>query len=234
MRQMIDPNSISKVLADAIVKKPTDYDNLGETQQIIQGNPRTDKESRIIFEVNKNFSYGAYLAVLADKNASNPLIIVGRTKTNKLGVGNYSYGEVLEINPTGFKRYDDGYSWNIELPARNNSYAHYLLSNHNVKTLFGQSIYSADGTGNIDLYAHDITITKGTGKAFLTVYSSKNTNIDSLDDLKTIAGATFTKSCTGYINGKVIVAITETNFILSDGTTEVLTGATFVDTPAAI
>ena len=110
----------------------------------------------------------------------------------------------------------------------------YMLTDKTVKTLFGNSIYSADGTGNIDLYAHDITITKGTGKAFLTVYSSKNTNIASLDDLKTIAGATFTKSCTGYINSKVIVAITETSFLLADGTTEALTGATFVDVPAAI
>lgn len=111
----------------------------------------------------------------------------------------------------------------------------YLLANTNVKTIFGnQSIYTADGTGNIDLYEHDITITKGEGKAFLTIYSSKNTNIDSLTDLKTIAGDTFTKSCTGYINGKVIVAITETSFILSDGTTEVLTGTTFVDNPTTI
>ena len=109
-----------------------------------------------------------------------------------------------------------------------------ILTDKTLKTIFGQSIYSRYGTGNIDLYAHDITITKGTGKAFLTVYSSKNTNIDSLDDLKTIAGATFTKSCTGYINSKVIVAITETAFILSDGTTEALTGATFVDVPTTI
>lgn len=110
----------------------------------------------------------------------------------------------------------------------------YMLTDKTVKTIFGQSIYSENGTGNIDLYAHDITITKGTGKAFLTVYSSKNTNIDSLDDLKTIAGATFTKSCTGYINSKVIVAITETSFLLADGTTEALTGATFVDNPTTI
>ena len=109
-----------------------------------------------------------------------------------------------------------------------------MCTDKTLKTLFGQKIYTKDGTGNIDLYVHDITITKGTGKAFLTVYSSKNTNIDSLDDLKTIAGATFTKSCTGYINSKVIVAITETAFILSDGTTEVLTGATFVDNPTTI
>ena len=234
MRQMIDPNSISKVLADAIVKRPTEQDENGYKRQIIQGNPDSDTESRIVFQTHPNFSYGACLGVLADKNASYPIIVVGKTKTNKLDAGNYSYGDVLEIMPSGFRKYDGGYSWNIDLPARNNSYAHHLLSNHNVKTLFGNSIYSADGTGNIDLYAHDITITKGTGKAFLTVYSSKNTNIDSLDDLKTIAGATFTKSCTGYINSKVIVAITETSFILADGTTEALTGATFVDNPTTI
>ena len=109
-----------------------------------------------------------------------------------------------------------------------------ILTDKTLKTIFGQSIYSRYSTGNIDLYAHDITITKGTGKAFLTVYSSKNTNIDSLDDLKTIAGATFTKSCTGYINSKVIVAITETSFLLADGTTEALTGATFVDTVTTV
>ena len=234
MKQMIDPNSISKVLADAIVKKPNEQDEKGYKRQIIQGNPSTDKESRIVFQTHPNFSYGACLGVLADKNASYPTIVVGKTKTNELGIGNYSYGDVLEIMPSGFRKYDDSYSWNIELPARNNNYAHYLLSNHNVKTIFGQKIYSKDGTGKIDLYAHDITITKGTGKAFLTVYSSKNTNIDSLDDLKTIAGATFTKSCTGYINSKVIVAITETAFLLADGTTEALTGATFVDNPTTI
>ena len=234
MKQMIDPNSISKVLADAIVKKPTEKDEYGYQRQIIQGNPRYDNESRIVFQTHPNFSYAACLGVLADRNASYPRLVVGRTSTNELGVGSYSYGDVLEMMPSGFKKYDDGYSWNMDLPARNGTSAHYLLDNHNVKTLFGQSIYSADGTGKIDLYAHDITITKGTGKAFLTVYSSKNTNIDSLDDLKTIAGATFTKSCTGYINGKVIVAITETSFLLADGTTEALTGATFVDTPAAI
>lgn len=234
MRQMIDPNSISKVLADAIVKKPTEQDEHGDKKQIIQGNPNSDTENRIVFQTNINLFDGTCLGVLSAKNASYPRIVVGKTDTNRLGVGNYKNGDVLEIMPSGFRRYNDRYSWTIDLPARNNNAYHHLLSDHNVKTLFGQEIYYDDGTGNIDLYAHDITITKGTGKAFLTVYSSKNTNIDSLDDLKTIAGATFTKSCTGYINSKVIVAITETSFILADGTTEALTGATFVDTPTTI
>lgn len=224
MRQMIDPNSISKVLADAIVKKPTDYDELGYSRQIIQGRPSNDKENRIVFQTNKNANYGACLGVLSDKNGTYPMLVIGRTSKNNLGAGSYSGGEVLELKPTRFTKYNQNISFDMVLPDRNNSSTHHLLSDKTVKTLFGnQSIYSADGTGNIDLYAHDITITKGTGKAFLTVYSSKNTNIDSLDDLKTIAGATFTKSCTGYINGKVIVAITETSLLSADGTTEALT-----------
>lgn len=234
MRQMIDPNNISKLLVDAIVKKPTEQDEKGNKKQIIQGNPDSDTESRIVFQTNSNSTYGACLGVLGAKSAASPKIIVGNTNTNILGEDDYQNGYVLEIRPSGFRKYHGYDYWDIDLPARNNSYVHNLLSNHNIKTIFGQNIYSLDGTGNIGLYAHDITITKGTGKAFLTVYSSKNTNIDSLDDLKTIAGATFTKSCTGYINSKVIVAITETSFILADGTTEALTGATFVDTPTTI
>ena len=235
MKKMIDPNSISKVLADAIVKKPTDRDEYQNSRQIIQGNSYSDTQSRIVFQTNSNYSTGACLGVLADKDGGYPSIVVGRTSSNKLGTGSYKSGEVLELIPTGFRKYNKNIRYDMVLPDRNNTSTHHLLSDKNVKTLFGnQNIYSADGTGNIDLYAHDITITKGTGKAFLTVYSSKNTNIDSLDDLKTIAGATFTKSCTGYINSKVIVAITETSFLLADGTTEALTGATFVDTPAAI
>lgn len=185
MRKMIDPNSISKVLADAIVKKPTEQDEKGYKRQIIQGNPSTDTECRIVFQTHPNFSYGACLGVLADKNASNPIIVVGKTKTNNLGVGNYSYGDVLEIRQSGFKRYDGSYNWNIELPTRNNSYAHYLLSNHNVKTLFGQSIYSADGTDNIDLYKHNLKGVSGDNQVYISIPSSKNAPINSIIDLNT-------------------------------------------------
>lgn len=102
-----------------------------------------------------------------------------------------------------------------------------------LKTLFGnQSIY---GSGNIDLFQHDIVMTKSNGKAFLTLYSSVNTPVDSLNDLKAITkNDTFTMSCTGYIGSKVVVAITELNLILSDGTTEILTNTTFQDTVTTI
>lgn len=100
------------------------------------------------------------------------------------------------------------------------------------KTLFGK--YSIWGSGNIDLYEHDLVLTKTNGVAYITIYSSNNTKIDSLTDLKLIAGNTFVKSCTGYIGSKLVVAITETSLLLSDGSSELLTNTTFTDTVMTI
>lgn len=107
------------------------------------------------------------------------------------------------------------------------------IDNHNFKTLFGnQNIL---GSGNIDLYEHDITVTKSNGKAYLTIYSSVNTPVDSLNDLKAITkNDTFTKSATGYIGSKIVIAITELNLLLADGTTELLTNTTFSDVVTTI
>lgn len=102
-----------------------------------------------------------------------------------------------------------------------------------LKTIFGNQ--SLVGSGNIDLYEHDITVTKETGKAYLTIYSSVNTKVDSLNDLKAITkNDTFTKSATGYIGSKIVVAITELNLLLADGTTELLTNTTFSDVVTTI
>lgn len=116
--------------------------------------------------------------------------------------------------------------------AVNKGYVDNKLST-SFKTLFGnQSIY---GSGNIDIYKHDIIMTKSNGKAYLTLYSSSNTIVDSLNDLKAITkNDKFTISCTGYIGSKTIVAITELNLILNDGTTELLTNTTFTDTVTTI
>ena len=56
-----------------------------------------------------------------------------------------------------------------------------IMSTDNVKTLFGNQ--SIIGTGNIDLYRHDITIM---GTLSITVYSSSNLKIDSVQDLTTV------------------------------------------------
>lgn len=100
------------------------------------------------------------------------------------------------------------------------------------KTLFGK--YSIWGSGNIDLYEHDMILTKENGVAYITIYSSNNTKIDSLTNLKLVVGNTFVKPCTGYIGSKLVVAITETSLLLSDGSSELLTNTTFTDTVMTI
>lgn len=72
-------------------------------------------------------------------------------------------------------------------------------------------IIGGGGTGNIDLYKHNITFisteifpAQGTGgvdvpamEFYFTVYSSKNIAVDSLTDLKTLLGNTFKESVSG-------------------------------------
>lgn len=90
----------------------------------------------------------------------------------------------------------------------------YLLSNKNVKTLFGnKSIY---GSGNIDIYKHQIYLNKAAnatiqkGNIKLTVYSSNNLKVDSMTDLKTLLGNTFEILANGYViqSGGELVHVT--------------------------
>lgn len=85
------------------------------------------------------------------------------------------------------------------------------------------------GKGNIDLYEHDVEITGTNIDVLVTIYSSKNTKIDSLTDLKLVCGDTFVKQCSGQVNGKAAYAITQTSIKLVDGTTQLLTGVTYND-----
>lgn len=66
------------------------------------------------------------------------------------------------------------------------STAEEFLSADNVKTLFGSQ--SIIGTGNIDLYRHQLTLNyDGEYETLsLIVYSSSNLNVDSLQDLTTL------------------------------------------------
>lgn len=62
-----------------------------------------------------------------------------------------------------------------------------FLNSNSFKTLFGNQ--SLVGTGNIDLYRHNIQIQKGSGGSpetlvFLSIVSSSNLKVDSLTDLK--------------------------------------------------
>ena len=63
-----------------------------------------------------------------------------------------------------------------------------ILTDKNVKTLFGnQTLY---GSGNIDLYRHQLQFKDGKTLYFAEIISSSNLKIDSLQDLTTLTKAT--------------------------------------------
>lgn len=104
------------------------------------------------------------------------------------GLLKYRYGRNSSIH-------DLNYEYTLPKINTTGSYKteyHNLLSDKTVKTIFGnQSIYSADGTGNIDLYKHHLTV-NGYGYDFYgDFYSSNSLQCDSLTDLKTILGNSF-------------------------------------------
>ena len=90
-----------------------------------------------------------------------------------------------------------------------------MTTNNSFKTLFGNQ--NIVGSGNIDLYQHIITIllNDGTKTAAIIVskISSSNLQVDSLTDLKTLFGATFTYPCSGAVyntdgSGNATAAVT--------------------------
>ena len=90
------------------------------------------------------------------------------------------------------------------------------LTADNVKTLFGNQ--SIVGVGNIDLYLHNICFTSTDQnklvKIRFIVPSSNNLKVDSLTDLKTLLGNTFTYPVNGAnsTNNQSIYEITEIGY----------------------
>lgn len=110
---------------------------------------------------------------------------------------------------------------------------HMYLDNKEVptkfKTIFGNQ--SLSGTGNIDLYKHNIKGTSSNSTFYLRLYSSNNLKVSSLADLKTLLGATFEESATGSNN---IIAITNDKVLFADGTNASIAGYTITDTVTTI
>lgn len=79
----------------------------------------------------------------------------------------------------------------------------FLTPTNSFKTLFGDK--SITGSGNIDLYRHMLTLQRTeegftSDYALIQIISSNNLSIDSLTDLKTILGDTFTYPATGFVH----------------------------------
>ena len=109
--------------------------------------------------------------------------------TRKAGTFN-NHPAIVNTNLGGNK-----YTIFIPYPSSASNVESTMLTDKNVKTIFGnQSIYSQNGSGNIDLYCHNITFQD---KVYFTGYSSKSTQIDSLTDLQTVFPDDVWKSATG-------------------------------------
>ena len=103
----------------------------------------------------------------------------------------------------------------------------YTIPDTKTISLFGNHsiLVSKDSTDtNIDLYNHAIIFNFDYGdnddmyNVYLNVVSSRNLVVDSLTDLKTLLGNTFTRSCSASSDNlnDHVVAVRETGFIISD------------------
>ena len=103
-----------------------------------------------------------------------------------------------------------GNRYMLAFPSKNGT----LTTDNSFKTLFGKSIV---GTGNIDLYRHNICFTSTDQdkmvKIRFIVPSSNNLKVSSLADLKTLLGNTFTYPVNGGTgDNKSVYEITETGY----------------------
>lgn len=114
--------------------------------------------------------------------------------------------KIKELNAVGT------YYYNFEVGAPGNRS---IICKDNLKTLFGNQ--SIVGAGNIDLYLHNICFTSTDQdrlvKIRFIVPSSNNLKVDSLTDLKTLLGNTFTYPVNGATSdNKSVYEITETGY----------------------
>lgn len=141
--------------------------------------------------------------------------------------------------------FGDNFYNNFIFPMLAGTVNHNLLTDKTVKTLFGnQSIYTADGTGNIDLYKHHLTVSSYGHDFYGDFYSSKDTQCNSLANLKTILGDTFKLPVYGAVSagalgsGYYIGLYLDENALSVANTTEVKTisydAITITDTVTAI
>ena len=108
-----------------------------------------------------------------------------------------------------------------------NTINEYTIPDTKTISLFGNHsiLVPKDSTDtNIDLYNHAIIFNFDYGdnddmyNVYLNVVSSRNLVVDSLTDLKTLLGNTFTRSCSAASDNlnDHVVAVRETGFIISD------------------
>ena len=149
--------------------------------------------NKLVFKVDP-------MANLKGKSLTAEFITGSVTQSTKLSYDGY----ITISNPAGTRMFS--IPWNYGAGS--------LLTDKSVKTLFGKSIF---GSGKIDLYQHNICFTSTDQdkmvKIRFIVISSKNVIVDSLADLKTLLGNTFTYPVNGGTgDNKSVYEITETGY----------------------
>lgn len=145
-----------------------------------------------------------------------PFLVVGTTGSNSSG--NYVFSHMspnggdsstsdqfIRIATDTITYKQSGRYYQLNFPNRyftpSNNITATICTNKTLKTLFGgQSIFSNNGEGNIDLYRHMITLTQTedtTNEVCFDFTSSKDTQANSVEILKTLLGETFSKSASG-------------------------------------
>ena len=149
--------------------------------------------NKLVFKVDPK-------ANLKGKSLTAEFISGSVTQSTKLSYDGY----ITITNPAGTKMFS--IPWNYGAGS--------LLTDKSVKTLFGKSIF---GSGNINLYRHNICFTSTDQdkmvKIRFIVPSSNNINVNSLANLKTLLGNTFTYPVNGGTgDNKSVYEITETGY----------------------
>lgn len=181
----------------------SDYWNIGDHTATNKGGATSDFNRKILQFPNTNGTSRYFFWEASDTG----FVGIGRDISNVFGIypnGFFaSSGSSLfndnKLAAFGQRRYFD-------LPTTigdGKPNSQNILTDATVKTLFGnQSIYTSTGSGNIDLYRHVIQFSgektaEGNMNVWVVIISSKNIVVDSLTDLKTLLGDTFSYPASG-------------------------------------
>lgn len=155
-------------------------------------------------------------SLIFQKYKSDNVFIDAVDEKAKVYFDTINNNSIIHKSSTDVKNYDLGKSIN-------------LFGNHSIL------VPNVSSDTNIDLYQHSINIygiDQGSREidVYITVISSKNLNVDSLTDLKTLLGNEFLYSATGFYDTYFVYAINQTGVLINMGsTTSVFNYADMID-----
>ena len=150
-------------------------------------------------------------------DSSKVIAAIGFTTYDSMGNKSYLYPDNIQ-----YQDYE-GNQYMLAFPLESGT----LTTDGSFKTIFGKSIV---GSGNLNLYVHNMTFHLPDGDCYGRWISSNDLNLNSLTNIKTVFGNTFKLPLFGDVpkSGGMAVMLTETNLIM-DTLTWTYSDFTFVD-----